>query len=648
MCGIAGWCHGAPDQETLRRMTLALRHRGPEDLGAFADEVTSLGHARLSIIDVEGGQQPLYNEDETICVVVNGEIYNHVALRELLEAKGHRFRTHSDCETLVHLYEEEGVAGLERLNGQYAFALWDARAQQLVLCRDRVGICPLHYTFDGATLYFASEVKSLLQAPGVSPRMDVVTLGSVWTYWSPAPGRTMFAGVHAFPPASYAVFRPGDRTLAPVSYWSLDYTERAWTEDAALAELEALLDDAVALRLKADVPVGAYLSGGIDSSVLTALARRHARTLHTFSISFDAPDYDESAWQRIVADALGVEHHTLRCDQDVLAGTLPAMVRHTEAPQLRAGPLSMLLLSQSVNDHRFKVVTTGEGADELFMGYDIFRETRVRRFMARNPGSAMRRRLIRHLYTYLSNRDALQRGFELMFQQGLDRVDDPLFSHDLRWSKTARLQSYFTPEARAQFDAATLDHDLRSQLPDGFEAWDWAGKAQALEIMTFMTPYLLGSQGDRVAMANAVEGRFPFLDHRVIEFANSLPISLKLRTLSQDKYLLRRLATSRLPESVVHRPKMPYRAPIRDIVRSHQGAYIDDALAPDTLREVGLFNVEAARKLYEKVRGDDAVSEMDEMALLGIITTQLWHDTFIRPATTRDMTNQPSVVAAFD
>jgi asparagine synthase (glutamine-hydrolysing) len=648
MCGITGWCNGAPDQDTLRRMTLAVRHRGPEEVGIFQDALTSLGHARLSIIDVEGGQQPLYNEDETICVVANGEIYNYVGLREQLESKGHRFRTHSDCETLVHLYEEEGVEGFARLNGQYAFALWDARARRLVLCRDRVGICPLHYTFDGETLYFASEVKALLQAPGVSAQMDFVTLGSVWTDWSPAPGRTMFTGVHAFPPASYAVFRPGERTLTPVSYWSLDYSEQEWTEDAALEELETLLDDAVALRLKADVPVGAYLSGGIDSSLLTALARNHARTLHTFSISFDSPDYDESAYQQIVAEALGVEHHVLRCDQDLLAGTLPAMVRHTEAPQLRAGPLSMLLLSRSVHDHRFKVVTTGEGADELFMGYDIFRETRVRRFMARDPGSAMRRRLIRHLYTYLPNRDALQRGFELMFQQGLDRVDDPLFSHGLRWSKTERLQSYFTPEARAQFDAAALDADLRDQLPDGFATWSWAGRAQALEILTFMTPYLLGSQGDRVAMANAVEGRFPFLDHRVIEFANSLPISLKLRTLSQDKYLLRRLASTRLPEVIVHRPKMPYRAPIRDIVRSRQGNYIDGILAPDALRAVGLFNVEAARKLYEKARGNDSISEMDEMALLGVITTQLWHETFIQSATTGETVSQPPVTAAFD
>ena len=203
----------------------------------------------------------------------------------------------------------------------------------------------------------------------------------------------MFEGIKSSPPASYAVFRPGDRTLTPVSYWSLDYAEQTWEEDAALEELETLLDDAVALRLKVDVPVGAYLSGGIDSSVLTALARKHARILHTYSISFDSPDYDESAYQQIVAEALGVEHHVLRCDKDLLAGTLPAMVRHTETPQLRAGPLTMLLLSKSVHDHGFKVVTTGEGADEMFMGYDIFRETRVQRFMACDPGSAMRRRL---------------------------------------------------------------------------------------------------------------------------------------------------------------------------------------------------------------------------------------------------------------
>jgi asparagine synthase (glutamine-hydrolysing) len=648
MCGIAGWSNGTPDEDTLRRMSLALRHRGPESLGVFQDVLTSLGHARLSIVDVKGGQQPLYNEDKTVWVVANGEIYNHQALRAVLESKGHRFRTRSDCETLVHLYEEDGVEGFEQLNGQYAFALWDARAQRLVLCRDRVGICPLYYTFDGGTLYFASEIKSLLQAPGVSAQMDYMSLGSVWTYWSPAPGRTMFKGIHAFPPAHYAVFRPGDRALTPTAYWSLDYTEKAWDEDAALEELEALLDDAVALRLKADVPVGAYLSGGLDSSLLTALARKHASNLQTFSISFDSPEYDESAYQQIVSKSLGTRHHVLRCEQDMLAATLPAMIRHTETPQLRAGPLSMLLLSRSVHEHGFKVVTTGEGADELFMGYDIFRETRVRRFMARDPSSAMRRRLTRHLYTYLPNRDALQRGFELMFQQGLDRVDDALFSHDLRWSKAARLQSYFTPEARAQFDAVALDQDMRRQLPAGFETWGWAGKAQALEIMTFMTPYLLGSQGDRVAMANSVEGRFPFLDHRVIELANSLPVSLKLRTLSQDKYLLRRLAASRLPESIVHRPKMPYRAPIKEIVRSRHGGYIDDLLAPDALRNVGLFNVEATRKLYDKVRESDNISEMEEMALLGAITTQLWHATFIQPTATSDVTSDPPLAAAFD
>lgn len=631
MCGIAGWLNDAPNAPLLRQMLHAIRHRGPESQGAYADQFASLGHARLSIVDVEGGRQPLTNEDETIWVIVNGEIYNHHELRAALQRRGHQFRTRSDCEVITHLYEEKGVAGFAELNGQYAFALWDSRTRKLVLCRDRFGICPLFYTVVGDRLYFASEIKALLQSPEVKVELDYTTLGSIWTYWSPLPGRTMFRSIHEFPAAHHATVTPGQREVRPERYWRLDFTTKDWSFAEAKEALAAALDDAVRIRLQADVPVGAYLSGGLDSSVLTSLAMNHARELQTFSIAFDAPEYDESAYQSIVAQHLGTQHHVLRCDRESLAAALPEMVRHAEAPQLRAGPLSMLLLAANVHEHDFKVVVTGEGADELFMGYDIFRETAVRRFMARDTTSRMRKRLTRHLYTYLPDRDVLQRGLELTFQQRLDRAGDPLFSHDLRWSKAARLQSYFTAEARAQFDPAALQAQLQAQLPPGFETWHWAGQAQALEITTFLSSYLLAAQGDRMAMASAVEGRFPFLDHRVVELANSFPMSFKLRTLRQDKYILRQLAAERLPETIAERPKLPYRAPIREVVRSRAGGRLDDLLSVDSLRAVGLFAPEAARRLYEKVRTSDNSSEMEEMALFGVITTQLWHELFLTP-----------------
>ena len=630
MCGIAGWFHGPEDARALSAMLAAIRHRGPESMGAYDDEGVHLGYARLSIVDVEGGRQPLPNEDGTIWVICNGEIYNYPELRDRLMARGHRFRTGSDCEALVHLYEEYGEQSFAMLNGQYALALWDRRRNRLTLCRDRLGICPLFYTFVNDTLYFASEIKALLQIPAIHAEPDLASLGAIWTAWAAPPGRTAFNNISELAPAHYAIVEPGDRALAPQRYWQLDFATRPWRFDDALAAFSTSLQDAVRVRLQADVPVGAYISGGLDSSIISALAREYTSELHTFSIAFAHADYDESEYQKLVAAHLGTEHHVAFCDRETLAAELPNMVYHTEAPQLRAGPTSMLLLSRSVNRSGFKVVLTGEGSDEFLLGYDLFKETAVRRFMARDPDSAMRRRLTRFLYSYLPNRDTLQRGLELMLQQRLNHAQDRLFSHDLRWSKVARLQRYFLPEVRAHFAPDLVEREVEQLLPADFDRWDWAARAQAVEVQTFMTPYLLGPQGDRVAMAHAVEGRFPFLDHRLIELMNSFPVSFKLRTLAQDKHILRRMASSRLPAAIAQRPKTPYRAPVREIVRASASSVVDDALSPEALRDVGLFAPEPSQRLLAKVREGVRFSEMDEMALFGIITTQLWYQTFIR------------------
>lgn len=630
MCGIAGWFNGFCDTTLLSAMLAAVRHRGPESFDSYEDDVAHLGHARLSIVDVEGGRQPLPNEDATVWVICNGEIYNYRSLRQQLVAQGHRFRTASDCEVLVHLYEEYGEQSVSMLNGQYAFVLWDSRRNRLMLCRDRLGICPLFYTFVGETLYFASEIKALLQAPEIHAKPDLASLQAIWTTWTLPPGSTAFKDIHEFLPANYAVVEPGDRELAPQRYWQLDFEAHDWRFEDAVAEFSRVLHDAVRVRLQADVPVGAYLSGGLDSSIISSLARDYASELHTFSIAFAHPDYDESEYQRLVAKHLGAEHHVVFCNGETLAGALPEVVYHTEMPQLRSGPIAMFLLSQSVSRCGFKVVLTGEGSDEFLLGYDLFKETAVRRFMARSPDSAMRRRLTRFLYPYLPDRERLQRGLELSLQQGLDRAQERLFSHGLRWSKIARLQHYFLPEVYAQFVPDMIEHRVEQHLPGNFDQWHWAAKAQTLEVLTFMTPYLLGSQGDRVAMAHAVEGRFPFLDHRLIELTNSFPASFKLRTLRQDKYILRHFALSRLPATVAQRPKVPYRAPVQDIVRATTSEYVDDVLSPEALRSVGLFAPEMAQRLLNKIRSGVSFSEMDEMALFGIITTQMWYRMFIQ------------------
>ncbi len=630
MCGITGWCYGSKNSLQLKDMLKAVRHRGPESFGTYESDSVSLGHARLAIIDVTGGQQPIPNEDETVWIICNGEVYNYRQLRQRLISQGHTFRTFSDTEVILHLYEEMGLEGLQDLNGQYAFAIWDSHRRRLVLCRDRVGIHPLFYTFVDGCFYFSSEIKALLTIPSIKAEPDLSMLGAIWTFWSVPLGRTSFQGIYELPPAHFAVLEYGRQHLITQHYWQLDFTPSGLSSEEARNSLVEILDDAVNIRLHADVPVVAYLSGGLDSSIITAFASKHATALHTFSIAFDQADYDESRYQKLVSEYIGSQHHILQCDRERLASALPKMVYHTEAPQLRPGPISMMLLSEYVNRSGFKVVITGEGADELFLGYDLFKETAVRRFMARAPASARRRKLIGQLYRYLSQRDSIQRGLEFEFQAGLDHASEDFFSHYLRWNKTSRLQHYFLPEVRAQFLLDPLLSDLEQVLPSDFKNWEWMAKAQTLEIMTFMIPYLLSSQGDRASMAHAVEGRFPFLDHRLINLVNSFPASLKLRKLREDKYLLRQLASLHLPAEIATRPKVPYRTPMQSIVKARASSYVDELLSLEVLREVGLFVPQSVQKLLEKVRKSQHVSEMDEMALCGIITTQLWYQTFVK------------------
>jgi len=628
MCGIAGWFNAPPNSHRLENMLLSIRHRGPEGSGTYQDEWASFGNTRLAFVDLEQGQQPLSNEDGTIWLTCNGEIFNHDELRKELRGR-HRFSTGCDVEVIIHLYEEYGTEGFRHLNGQYAFALWDTVNRRFYLCRDRLGICPLYYTFDDGTLYFGSEMKALLSVPQIRREMDLSTLQDIWTFWTPVAGRTILKNVREVLPAHFMTFEPEKGKIAEERYWRLDFTEKRWTEPDALEAFSELFDDAVRIRLKADVPVASYLSGGVDSSMIGAFANRYGSELHTFSITFQHPDYDESEHQLQVARHLGTTHHVTRCTAEDLASVLPKMVWHTEVPQLRAGPISMIPLSAGVNAHNLKGVLTGEGADEFFMGYDIFKETAVRRFMARDPESLARRSLVRRLYEYLPDRDRF-RGLELALQEGLDKTDDPFFSHLYRWNNTSRLQGYFLPEIRETLGRRSFGERLSHVLPNGFSEWNSPSKAQTLEIVTFLTPYLLSSQGDRVAMANGVEGRFPFLDHRIVEFANSLPQSLKLRSLQRDKYIVRKAAEKHLPQDIARRPKFPYRAPIQDIFRSRAFAELQDLLSEESLRETGIFIPRAAEKLLKKALAGNMTSEMEQMALMGIATTQLWHHLFIK------------------
>ncbi|MDD4885676.1 MAG: asparagine synthase (glutamine-hydrolyzing), partial [Thiomonas sp.] len=411
MCGIAGRLNwNAPvDPSQLGEMIGRLHHRGPDGHGFFNKGPIGLAHARLSIIDLSSGDQPMCNEDGTVWVVFNGEIFNYIELRADLLRRGHRFATQSDTEVLVHLYEDFGDALVDHLNGQFAFALWDTARQRLLLARDRTGIRPLFHTHVPGGLAFASEVKALFALPEVPRRLDARALGEVFTYWAPLPPHAVFEGIESLPPGHVMTVDAQGARLH--RYWDWTFPpapiEADRSADAYAEELRDLLIDAVRLQLRADVPVAAYLSGGLDSSIVTTLIRHYTDTpLRTFSLTFDDAEFDESVWQQQLVKHLGTDHTTVHCTRADIAAAFPRTIAHTETPIVRTAPAPMMLLAAGVRAAGYKVALTGEGADEVFGGYDIFKEARVRRFMARQPGSRWRPRLLDRLYPYLKHSPA--------------------------------------------------------------------------------------------------------------------------------------------------------------------------------------------------------------------------------------------------
>jgi asparagine synthase (glutamine-hydrolysing) len=641
MCGIAGIFHldrSAPVAEgDIRRMLGMIRHRGPDQFGIYLGGSVGLGNARLSIIDLSGGQQPISNEDGTLWIVFNGEIFNYVELRPELEARGHRFTTTSDTEVLLHLYEEYGPQCLERLNGQFAFAVWNRRDQSLFLARDRLGVRPLFYFRGAGSLIFGSEIKSILATAEVTAEIDPAVLEQVFTCWAPISPSTIFKGIVELPPGHYLEARKGKCEMT--KYWDLAFpefddihSEPGHQKNAKeyQEELGSLLIDAAKIRLRADVPVGAYLSGGLDSSLIACIIRNFTTNhLDTFSIAFDDPDFDESGWQVKMAKFLGTEHQVVRASHADIGRVFPDVIWHTEVPLMRTAPAPMFLLSKLVRDSNYKVVLTGEGADEFLGGYDIFKEAKVRRFWAARPDSRWRPLLLQRLYPDIAKLGkasvALLAGF---FREGLTDVDSPCYSHMLRWRNGRRATRFFSAELKSRTNGIAAK-TVEESLPRNFGKWDPLARAQYLEIKIFLSQYLLSSQGDRMGMAHSIEGRFPFLDYRVVELCNRLPARLKLNALT-EKFLLKQLGKQWLPTEIWQRPKRPYRAPIhRSFFNDRAPDYVRDLLSPEKVRMNGLFDPTAAQLLVRKIDQGQSIGETDDMALAGMISTQLLVDQFI-------------------
>ncbi len=640
------------EELTLRQMLAMIRHRGPDEFGIYLDERAGLGNARLSIIDLSTGQQPIANEDGTLWIVFNGEIFNYIELRPELEQRGHRFTTNTDTEVILHLYEDLGPDCLSHLNGQFAIAIWDTKEQTLFLARDRLGVRPLFYTQADGLLIFGSEIKAIFADPRVHAEIDPITLDQIFTYWSPLSPRTVFRDIWQVPPGHYLLARQGELTLSP--YWQLMFpAESEYPSGVGLLsknpnyginqnsetniaykyldEFRSLLVDATKIRLRADVAVGAYLSGGLDLSTIAAIIRNFTHNrLDTFSITFSDPGFDESAYQLQMADYLGTDHKVVYTQYADIGRIFPEVIWHTETPILRTAPAPMYLLSKLVRDNNYKVVLTGEGADEFLAGYDIYKEAKIRRFWARQPSSKIRPLLLQRLYPDISDLPNSSRYLAAFFGEDLNGTNRPDYSHFIRWRTTCRSKRFFSDDLlqTVETQLRTTNHNI--SYPSGFSSWDPLCRAQYLESTIFLSQYLLSSQGDRVIMAHSVEGRFPFLDHRIVEFCSRLPPHLKLFGLT-EKYLLKKLAKEWLPEEIWSRRKRPYRAPIhRSFFNEATPDYVMELLSIKGIKATGLFKPGAVNQLVEKLNKGKRLGETDDMALAGVLSSQLVYQQFIQ------------------
>jgi len=639
MCGIAGIFNfsateNAPSEQQLTAMLSAIRYRGPDESGIYLGNRIGLGNVRLSIIGLSSGQQPIHIRDKRYWIVYNGELFNYIEIRRDLEKLGIQFTTQTDTEVVVQAYAQWGPACLQQFIGQFAIAIWDKEKEELFIARDRVGIRPVFYTRSGNQFIFCSEIKGIFQVPKVRRVINQKALSQIFTFWTTITPDTPFEDVYEVSPGHYMLIN--ENGIRTGQYWSLKYPEASgyskMSIDESVEELRDLFRDSVRKRLRADVEVAAYLSGGIDSSVTTAFIHEvEPGVLNTFSIGFKDKAFDETAFQLEASKYFNTNHMAFTCSSGEIGKYFYDTIRHAEFPILRTAPTPMYMLSKKVREQNIKVVITGEGADEMLSGYNIFKEAKIRRFWARNPQSDIRPLLLKKLYPYLPMmKEAKTSVLKMFFGYKLGETDNPYYSHLLRWHNTSRIQNYFADPVIAGLNGYEPIDEVRKSLAENFSKWGDLAKSQYLESTIFMSGYLLSSQGDRMAMANSVEGRYPFLDHRVIEYAATLPESYKLNCLN-EKFILKKMMKGKIPESILKRHKQAYRAPIHtSFIGPEAPEYVMELLNESTIRSFGYFDPGKVDKLVEKISQNTQVTEMENMALAGIISTQLIHHFFIQ------------------
>ncbi|WP_051356315.1 asparagine synthase (glutamine-hydrolyzing) [Azorhizobium doebereinerae] len=628
MCGIVGFLGPASRDPgatgTVSAMLGAIAHRGPDDAGAFLDATCAMGTARLAIIDPALGAQPVCDPGERYWLCYNGEIYNYRELRAELEALGRPFRTHSDTEVLLQAWLQWGEACLPRLNGGFAFALYDRRTATLVLARDRYGKRPLFYAWHRGTFYFASEMKAFLAVPGFGFAFDPDQLAAILGQWTPLPHQTGFSGIDSLPLGTCLTLTETSATLRRFSGIAFDDGPAIGSRGEAIERIRQQMRESVALRLCSDVEVGVYMSGGLDSAIIARLARDALPRLSTFSIAFEDAEFDESAEQQELAAALDTRHSTLRIRHADMVAAFPDAVFHAEVPAFRSAFVPMFLLSQRTRASGVKVVLSGEGADEAFLGYDLFKETRLRADWD-SLDEATRTERLAQLYPHLSHYGPQDVAATTGLYQQFSREHLPgLFSHELRF-QNGRFSARLLKQAGDPFAAVGR---LAAEEP-GFAAMTPVEKAQWLEYQTLLPGYLLSTQGDRMALAHGVENRCPFLDPAVVALASA--VNLRFDDGFEEKALLRAAFADCLPSSVVRKRKFPYRAPESAAFASLRPDYLELVLSEAELAKLPFIDQRFARALAQKVLSRDPaeISTKENQTFIFLLSIALLNRDFV-------------------
>ena len=638
MCGFAGiidlFGRREPDRATIQRMTDAIAQRGPDGSGRFNAPGIGVGHRRLSIVGLADGQQPIFNEQRTVAVICNGELFDHIETRAALEAKGHVFRTHSDCETIVHLYEEYGEGLFEHLKGQFAFTLIDLNRRIVFLARDRVGICPLHWSRQGNRVVFGSEIKALLASGEVPCAADLRGLDHMFTFFAMATRRTMFAGIESLLPGHYLKIefrndgKPAD--IVERQYWDLDFPDAGEEDNPSnptrlVDEFEAVFQRSVELRLRADVPVVSYLSGGVDSAAVLAMASRiRGEPLPSFTIGFDNKKFDETGNAMAAARHIGSTPSVVHTNARAISDVYPKLIQAADCPVVDTSCAALWSLAGEVHRQGYKVALTGEGADEALAGYMWFKINKLQRLLdlggtrPSGPGSRWFRNLVAHDQSVAE-------------QKHIDGMIGGPHAQSEMYSMVSNARSMFYSAGMKESLNGHIAYEDLSLNTDRMRRWHPLNQSLYMGYKVLLTGLLMNHKGDRVAMANSVETRYPFLDEDLIKLCARVHPRFKLKGIFNDKYLLRQAASRWLPREIALRPKAMFRAPFAATFLDNPPAYVRQLMSEDSLNRTGYFDVAEVRRQFV-ANGQGTEGRRGFFASMGLATvlaTQLWHHLYL-------------------